>query len=38
LEYRDNYFWAGLATSAVAALGLCAFAAFAGRRQMNGIV
>ncbi|MBV8752179.1 MAG: hypothetical protein JO328_04885 [Hyphomicrobiales bacterium] len=32
LDYRDNYFWAGLETSAVAAIGLCAFAAFAGRR------
>jgi hypothetical protein len=35
LEYRDNYFWAGLATSVVAAIALCVFGAVVGRRPAN---
>jgi uncharacterized membrane protein YfhO len=35
LEYRDNYFWAGLTTSVVATIALCAFGVFAARRPAN---
>jgi uncharacterized membrane protein YfhO len=37
LEYRDNYFWAGLATSALATIGLFAYGAFAGRQRARPI-
>jgi uncharacterized membrane protein YfhO len=33
LEYRDNYFWVGLAVSVFAAIGLCVYVAFAGRQR-----
>jgi hypothetical protein len=35
LEYRDNYFWIGLATTAFAAIGVCVYAGFAGRRRTS---
>jgi hypothetical protein len=33
MEYQDRYFWAGAAITMLAAIGLCGFAAFAGRRK-----
>jgi hypothetical protein len=31
LEYRDRYFWAGLAVTMLAGIGLCGYVVFAGR-------